>query len=105
AHALSRFQLDRAAAHRRAAAGARIAQLFAQTRPGATWDADANLPPIISRPQAARIAEIVARSVSAGASVRAGGTLAAVPGDGAYFLPTLIDGVTSANPAVREEVF
>jgi aldehyde dehydrogenase (NAD+) len=83
----------------------RIAQLLAQAKPGPTWDADATLPPIISRPQAARIADIVARSVSAGASVRCGGTLAAVPGDGAYFLPTLIDGVTSANPAVREEVF
>jgi aldehyde dehydrogenase (NAD+) len=87
---------------------ARIAARFAAHRPGPTWDPDATLPPIISADQAARIAEIVGRARAAGATLVCGGGLAGIESarhGGAYYLPTLIEGVTSDNPAVREEIF
>ncbi|MGA0609693.1 aldehyde dehydrogenase family protein [Caldimonas sp. KR1-144] len=83
----------------------RIAARFAQHRPGATWDDTATLPPIVSRGQAARIAEIVERARAAGAEVRCGGGLYDGGPGGAFFQPTLLGGVDAANPAVREEIF
>jgi aldehyde dehydrogenase (NAD+) len=83
----------------------RIAARFAAMRPGATWDDTATLPPIISTPQAGRILEIVDRARDAGATVRCGGGLFDGGPGGAYFQPTLIEGVDGANPAVREEIF
>ena len=83
----------------------RIAARFAALRPGATWDADATLPPIISAPPAARILDIVERARDAGAQVRCGGGLFDGGPGGAYFQPTLMEGVTASNPAVQEEIF
>ena len=86
----------------------RITARFAGYRPGPTWDADATLSPIISAPQATRIADIVDRARQAGATVRCGGSLADIAAarqGGAYYLPTLLEGVGSDNPAVREEIF
>ena len=83
----------------------RIAARFAALRPGATWDADATLSPIISAPQAARILDIVERARDAGAQVRCGGGLFDGGPGGAYFQPTLMEGVTASNPAVQEEIF
>ncbi|KQO19231.1 aldehyde dehydrogenase [Acidovorax sp. Leaf78] len=83
----------------------RIAARFAALRPGATWDAEATLSPIISSPQAARILDIVERSRDAGGRVRCGGGLFDGGPGGAFFQPTLIDGVAGENPAVQEEIF
>lgn len=86
----------------------RIAKLFAAYRAGPTWDADATLSPIISTQQARRIADIVDRACAAGAQVLCGAALADIEAarqGGAYYLPTLLHGVASDNPAVREEVF
>ncbi len=83
----------------------RLAQRFAALRPGATWDAQATLSPIISAPQAARILDIVERSRVAGAQVRSGGSLFEGGPGGAYFQPTLLEGVSADNPAVQEEIF
>lgn len=83
----------------------RIAARFAALRPGATWDDAATLPPIISAAQAARILDIVARARDAGAALRCGGGLFGEGPGGAYFQPTLIEGVSADNPAVREEIF
>ncbi|KAF1021484.1 MAG: NAD/NADP-dependent betaine aldehyde dehydrogenase [Paracidovorax wautersii] len=83
----------------------RIAQRFAALRPGATWDANATLPPIVSAPQAARILDIVERARDAGAQLRCGGGLFDDGPGGAYFQPTLIEGVDAGNPAVQEEIF
>jgi aldehyde dehydrogenase (NAD+) len=82
-----------------------LAQRFAAARPGPTWDGDATLPPIISRPQAQRIAEIVQRATEAGGKALGGGLRSTICGDGAYYLPTLIEGVGADNPAVVEEIF
>ena len=83
----------------------RIAARFAAHRPGATWDDAATLPPIISAAQAQRIAAIVERSQAAGARLRCGGRLYEGTPGGAYYQPTLIEGVDAANPAVQEEIF
>jgi aldehyde dehydrogenase (NAD+) len=83
----------------------RIARRFAELRPGPTWDASATLSPIISRPQAARVADIVRRALGHGAQARCGGALADVAGTGAYYQPTLLEHVDAANPAVVEEIF
>lgn len=91
----------------------RIGARFAALRPGATWDDTATLPPIISAPQAARILDIVERARDAGAQLRCGGGLfddvaggvAAGAAGGAYFQPTLLEGVAADSPAVQEEIF
>ncbi|CAL92832.1 aldehyde dehydrogenase family protein [Azoarcus olearius] len=83
----------------------RIRAIFTGHRPGATWDEDATLPPIISAQQAARIAAIVERAQAAGGRVKCGGRIVDGGYGGAYYLPTLIDGVDTANPAVSEEIF
>lgn len=82
-----------------------IAQRFAALRPGATWDDQATLPPIISAQQAARMQDIVDRARGEGAQLRCGGGLFEGGPGGAYFQPTLIEGVTAGNPAVQEEIF
>ncbi len=83
----------------------RIVQRFKALRPGPTWDEAATLSPIISAPQAGRIADIVQRACNAGAALRCGGALADVPAGGAYYQPTLIEHVAASNPAVIEEIF
>lgn len=82
-----------------------IAKRFAALRPGATWDDDATLPPIISAQQAARMQDIVERARLAGSTVRCGGGLYESGPGGAYFMPTLIEEVEVSNPAVQEEIF
>ena len=81
------------------------AQPFSALRPGATWDAQTALSPIISAPQAARILDIVERARTAGAQVRCGGGLFEGGPGGAYFQPTLLRGVLADNPAVQEDTF
>jgi len=88
-----------------AALVAAVAKRFAAHRPGATWDPDATLPPIISRAQALRIDAIVQRAVQAGSVSTSGGLRGNVCGTGSYYLPTLIEGVDAGNPAVLEEIF
>jgi aldehyde dehydrogenase (NAD+) len=83
----------------------RIAARFEALRPGPTWDDAATLPPIISALQAGRIQDIVDRAREAGGRMRCGGGLFESGAGGAYFRPTLIEGVDAANPAVQEEIF
>ena len=83
----------------------RIATRFAAHRPGATWDDEATLPPIISGAQAARISGIVDRATAAGAQLRCGGSLFEGGPGGAYFRPTLLEASNAANPALQEEIF
>jgi aldehyde dehydrogenase (NAD+) len=83
----------------------RIAQRFAAHRPGATWDEQATLPPIVSAAQARQIDEIVQQSVAAGGCIALGGGLYDGGPGGAYYRPTLIEGVTPSNPAVQQEIF
>ncbi|OIQ68607.1 NAD/NADP-dependent betaine aldehyde dehydrogenase [mine drainage metagenome] len=86
----------------------RVVTHFGAHRPGPTWDTEATLPPIISAAQGARIDGIVGRAREAGAVVRCGAAFADIEAarqGGAYYLPTLLEGVNHDNPAVREEIF
>jgi aldehyde dehydrogenase (NAD+) len=83
----------------------RIAARFDAHRPGATWDAAATLPPIISAAQAARIDRIVQQGVQAGGRLISGGSPYDAGPGGAYYRPTLIDQVDATNPAVQQEIF
>lgn len=83
----------------------RVIARFEAHRPGATWDAQATLPPIISAAQAQRIDGIVQAARAAGAECRTGGRCYDGGPGGAYYRPTLLVGVDAANPAVRQEIF
>lgn len=58
------------------------------------------LGPVITAKQLERVERIVAESVRAGARLQAGGT-----SRGPYYNPTVLDRVTPAMPAFREEIF
>jgi len=83
----------------------RIAQLFRGFEAGATWHAQANLPPIVSPAQADRIDAIVRATLDEGAQARCGARRATTDLAGAYYLPTIVENVTADSAAVREEVF
>ncbi|WP_183380811.1 MULTISPECIES: aldehyde dehydrogenase [unclassified Herbaspirillum] len=72
-------------------------------RPGATWSQATTLAPIISTKQSARIADIVTRSVAAGAQLISGGRHAAE--SAAHYLPTILSQVDHHNEAVQAEIF
>ncbi|MEM5275077.1 aldehyde dehydrogenase family protein [Cupriavidus taiwanensis] len=83
----------------------RIVARFSGLLPGATWDDSTTLAPIVSAVQASRILDIVERARGNGAELRCGGGLVDGGPGGAFFQPTLIQGVSADNPAVREEIF
>jgi aldehyde dehydrogenase (NAD+) len=83
----------------------RIAANARRLNAGPTWRIDTTLPPIISQRQADRIAGIVARTRDAGANVVIGGKSLGAAGKGAFFEPTILDGVNPSMEAVREEIF
>ena len=83
----------------------RLAAMVAELRPGATWDPDATLTPIISLPQMERIHGIVQRTVAQGAEIVTGGRAFEAGPGGAYYQPTILTGVRSEMEAVRREIF
>ena len=82
-----------------------IADAFGALRAGHTWDGSATLSPIISPADAQRIDGMVQRTVQAGARLAAGGKLAQVAGEGAFYQPTILTGVDASMEAVRDEIF
>lgn len=77
---------------------------LAQVRPGLTWSASSQYAPIISSRQLSLIDSIVQQGAAAGGEVLVGGEAF----DGPYsqfYTPTLITGVSAANPAVTQEIF
>jgi aldehyde dehydrogenase (NAD+) len=83
----------------------RIVARSLNIKAGPTWRADTTFPPIISSTQMQRIGSIVTRSCEAGARVLVGGKEIDQPGQGAFYAPTVLDGVDPAMEAVREEIF
>ncbi|MDB6177652.1 aldehyde dehydrogenase family protein [Paracoccus sp. Z330] len=79
-----------------------IARLYPD-RPGPTWDANTDYSPIISARQRDRIISILSQAVEQGAEIRCGGH--AMDRPGYFFAPTLLDGVTQDNIAIRQEIF
>ncbi|MFC0218990.1 aldehyde dehydrogenase family protein [Pseudochelatococcus lubricantis] len=80
-----------------------LSRAMAHAKPQATWDEAATYSPIISERQLNRIESIVAAAVAQGAEVIVGGRR--FDGDGYYFQPTVLTGVTETSPAVTEEIF
>lgn len=73
-------------------------------RPGATWDEETTIPPIINDRQLDRIDGIVSDAIADGAEALCGGQR--IAGDGAgFFAPTILRHVTTDNRAYREEIF
>ena len=83
----------------------RLCALMKQAKAGPTWESTTKLPPIISASQADRIDGIVRRSIESGAEALTGGRRMYCAGEGAYYEPTLLVGVTSQTEAVRDEIF
>lgn len=67
---------------------------------GDPWAAGAPIGPIIDEKQRDHIESIVRAAEAAGATVEAGGTY-----EGLFYRPTVLSGVTAANPAWAEEIF
>lgn len=81
----------------------KVAARFAALRPGATWAREATLPPILNQKQAQRIESIVNDAIAQGARARCGAVLR--DEGGAWFAPTILEGVAPAMRAVKEEIF
>ena len=83
----------------------RTTALMSQVTPGATWREATGFSPIISEKQFDRIDALVKSTVGQGAELLIGGRPLATEGDGAFYAPTILAGVTNEMDAVREEVF
>lgn len=83
----------------------RLSAIFAELKPGTTWDPDATFAPIISQPQMERIHGIVQRTVEQGARIVTGGQSFATGFGGAYYQPTILTQVHDRMDAVRNEIF
>jgi len=83
----------------------RLAAVFAELKPGNTWEPDTTLPPIISSREMERIDGIVQRSVAAGARIVTGGQRIDMGNEGAYYRPTILTDVDQQMEAVRNEIF
>lgn len=83
-----------------------VADLMSAVILGDTSDPATDLGPLVSAAQQARVAGMVERAATAGATVVTGGT---VPGgalaSGSYYRPTLITGAAQDSEIVQEEVF
>lgn len=76
---------------------------FAATKVGDPMDETVGMGPLCSRASRDDIAAQVERAVKAGATLHHGG--AVIEGPGAFYLPTILTGITRDNPAYFEEFF
>ena len=70
-----------------------------------TWDESSRYAPMIDQRQAAKVESVVSSARQQGAEVLVGGQRFADTGEGYFWQPTLLAGVTNDNPAVQEEIF
>ena len=83
----------------------RTTALMSQVTPGPTWQEATGFSPIISAKQFDRIDGLVKSTLGQGAELLIGGRPLAADGEGAFYAPTILAGVTGEMDAVREEVF
>ena len=83
----------------------RTTALMSQVTPGPTWQEATGFSPIISAKQFDRIDGLVKSTVGQGAELLIGGRSIEADGEGAFYAPTILAGVTGEMDAVREEVF
>ncbi|MGE0008221.1 MAG: aldehyde dehydrogenase [Parvibaculaceae bacterium] len=84
---------------------ARVERRCKAVRPGPTWDARTDFAPIISRRQADRIDALVRQTVKEGAAIRFGGNFLESRNAGAFYAPTMLEGVSEEMTGFREEFF
>lgn len=82
----------------------KVTALFGTLRSGVTWDADANLPPILNAVQGDRVDAIVRDTLAAGATLHIGSGFAAGEG-GVWYDPTILTDVPTNARGVEEEIF
>ncbi len=83
----------------------KIQQNIVRCEPGLTWNSASRYSPIINKPQADKIHSIVCHAREQGADILTGGTFFPETGNGAFYRPTLIAGVTNDMDVVCREVF
>lgn len=81
----------------------RVAELMGALRLGHGLDESTQVGPLINETQRERVADLVARSVAAGAKLETGGERPA--GQGYFYRPTVLSEVTPDMPVHTEEVF
>jgi benzaldehyde dehydrogenase (NAD) len=79
---------------------ASLAEKAKRLRTGDPFREDVQLGPIVNEKQLARVADIVDRSISGGATLREGGTH-----EGLFYRPTVLTDVTTESPAWTDEIF
>lgn len=82
-----------------------LIRLCSQVTPGNTWLESSRYSPLIDHRQGEKVAGIVALAREQGAEVLTGGERFAGTGEGWFYRPTLLSGVSRENCAVREEIF
>lgn len=80
-----------------------IAEIAARTILGSGLDPAAQMGPLVSKQQQARVIGFIERGADAGAEIVVGGT--ALDHVGAYVKPTILAGVDHGMEVVREEIF
>lgn len=83
----------------------KLTQLCRGFRPGVTWDERSRYAPLIDARQAEKVQQVVRSACLQGAEILVGGERFADTGNGYFWQPTLLAGVTQHSPAVQEEIF
>ena len=99
-NAANRFYVQRDVADEFAA---RLAAEFESLVVGDGLNPGTDIGPIISEEARADIASLVERAAAGGAQVLTGGEI--IAGDGYFYPPTVLSGVSSGEPVVCEEIF
>ena len=96
------FAAGRHIVHRRVAEAytRAMADKARRLRLGDPYREDVQLGPIVNEKQLARVADIVERSISGGATLLEGGTH-----EGLFYRPTVLTDVTTESPAWTDEIF
>jgi aldehyde dehydrogenase (NAD+) len=72
---------------------------------GPTWEERTSFSPIVSARQADRLEDLVRRTLAEGAVLRRGGRRLEARNAGAWYAPTILEGVTDSMTGFREEFF
>lgn len=79
--------------------------LLAPITPGLTWKGATRYAPLISARQAEKVHTAVQDTLASGAQAISGANYFPDTGDGYYYQPTVLTGVTPDSVALREEIF
>jgi len=83
----------------------RVERRCKAVKPGPTWNGETDFAPIISGRQADRIDALVRQTVKEGAYIRTGGNFIESRNEGAFYAPTMLEGVAEDMTGFKEEFF